>query len=276
MVFLCGRPGCGRESSATLQIDAPSSTISLVDPRVSRDGVPLCPHHADATTPPMGWTMNDLRSQNRTLAPVPEIGPATGEIVNNPTGRRAKTGGTPLFDNTRPAERSTARKPRKADAPSTPSSTTTAGAAGGTDPSPADAAERAAAQESLRFPVSRDLDSMPVSAREERRRSDQADGGERDVRPAATTDGAGESTAGGRDDRDGVARSRRRRDLAAPSDGPDTRPSKRREVGDDEEAEAVEEEKFSWSFKFDEDDEQPEELQAKSPLLSRAFRSSVG
>ena len=74
MKFLCGRPGCGKESTATLQIDAPSTTVSLVDPRISRDGVPLCARHADATTPPMGWTMNDLRSRSRSLAAVPDEG----------------------------------------------------------------------------------------------------------------------------------------------------------------------------------------------------------
>ncbi len=65
--FLCGRPGCGRESTATLQIDAISETVSLVDPKVSRDGVPLCPRHADATSPPLGWAMNDLRSTSQAL-----------------------------------------------------------------------------------------------------------------------------------------------------------------------------------------------------------------
>ncbi len=66
--FLCGRPGCGRESTATLQIDAISETVSLVDPKVSRDGVPLCPRHADATSPPLGWAMNDLRSTSQALS----------------------------------------------------------------------------------------------------------------------------------------------------------------------------------------------------------------
>ncbi len=66
--FLCGRPGCGRESTATLQIDAISEIVSLVDPKVSRDGVPLCPRHADSTTPPLGWAMNDLRSTSQALS----------------------------------------------------------------------------------------------------------------------------------------------------------------------------------------------------------------
>ena len=36
----------------------------------------------------------------------------------------------------------------------------------------------------------------------------------------------------------------------------------------------VNDDKFPWHFQFD--DDEPEELQAKTPLLSRAFRSSVG
>ena len=62
------------------------------------------------------------------------------------------------------------------------------------------------------------------------------------------------------------ARTRRRKKGLA------SRPTKRREVYDAEEAE---DDKFPWHYQFEEDEE-PEELQAKSPLLSRAFRSSVG
>ncbi|MGB5759825.1 MAG: hypothetical protein WBM50_23120 [Acidimicrobiales bacterium] len=57
----------------------------------------------------------------------------------------------------------------------------------------------------------------------------------------------------------------------AEAEGPATRPSRRREVG--EEAE-VEEDRFPWHFQFDHDE--PEELQASSPLLSRAFRATIG
>jgi len=89
VLFLCGRPGCGRESTATLQIDTPSSTVSLVDPRISRDGVPLCDRHADLTTPPMGWAMNDLRS-NRKLTPVPDQNQPT--ITRTPPRSRPSSG----------------------------------------------------------------------------------------------------------------------------------------------------------------------------------------
>ncbi|MEM8924751.1 MAG: hypothetical protein AAGD35_14705 [Actinomycetota bacterium] len=203
---------------------------------MSRDGVPLCPHHADATTPPMGWTMNDLRSQNRALAPVRELGPSTGEVVTNPTRRGRKA----------PAERARPERPeRTAATPERAASGRTTPAAD-TEPEPS--------QESLSFPVSRGLDSMTVSAR------------------------AGDEEADVVDAADERAAARARRRAAAENSGPASRPSKRREVDPEPEAgaEAEEEEKFSWTFKFDDDEEQPEELQAKSPLLSRAFRSSVG
>lgn len=224
VVFLCGRPGCGRESSATLQIDAPSSTISLVDPRVSRDGVPLCPHHADSTTPPLGWSMNDLRSRNRTLAPVRTLGPRTGEIVSAPPGA---SGG--------------AKRKGKKPNPLFQASRTEAEAEIGPAPTAAEA-------DPLSFQVSRDLKSMAVTALPDRDvdadpddRPDPATGP--DVRPID-------------DDED---------------NGPPSRPSRRREVVDEDD---VEDDKFPWHHQFD--DDEPQELQAKSPLLSRAFRSSVG
>jgi hypothetical protein len=56
---------------------------------------------------------------------------------------------------------------------------------------------------------------------------------------------------------------------------PASRPSKRRDVV--EETPEPDEEKFPWHFSFKGDDnEQPQELKAKTPLLARAFRSSVG
>lgn len=58
--------------------------------------------------------------------------------------------------------------------------------------------------------------------------------------------------------------------------GPSSRPDRRREVaedGSDEEAEENED-RFPWHFQFD--DDEPEELQASSPLLSRAFRATTG
>lgn len=56
--------------------------------------------------------------------------------------------------------------------------------------------------------------------------------------------------------------------------GPDSRPTRRRELDDDEDAHGGED-RFPWHFQFDEDDE-PEELQASTPLLSRAFRATTG
>lgn len=189
----------------------------------------------------MGWTMNDLRSQNRALAPVRELGPSTGEVVTNPTRRGRKA----------PAERTRPERTERTARTERTERTERTAAAASERAAPANASAPEPSQESLSFPVSRGLDSMTVSARA---------GDEEDVVDAA----------------DARAAARARRRAASESSGPASRPSKRREVDPEPEVEAEEEEKFSWTFKFDDDEEQPEELQAKSPLLSRAFRSSVG
>ncbi len=54
-------------------------------------------------------------------------------------------------------------------------------------------------------------------------------------------------------------------------EGPSSRPNRRREVAG---TEPEDEDKFPWHFQFD--DDEPEELQASSPLLSRAFRATTG
>ncbi|MGI9597011.1 MAG: hypothetical protein ACR2QK_12680, partial [Acidimicrobiales bacterium] len=53
--------------------------------------------------------------------------------------------------------------------------------------------------------------------------------------------------------------------------GPSSRPNRRRDVSEEVEEE---EDRFPWHFQFD--DDEPEELQASSPLLSRAFRATIG
>ncbi len=55
------------------------------------------------------------------------------------------------------------------------------------------------------------------------------------------------------------------------SKGPASRPNRRRDVAEETEEE---EDRFPWHFQFD--DDEPEELQASSPLLSRAFRATIG
>jgi hypothetical protein len=65
----------------------------------------------------------------------------------------------------------------------------------------------------------------------------------------------------------------RGRGARAASTAPSSRPAKRRDQVDDD-GEETDEDKFPWHFQFH--DDEPEELQAKSRLLSRAFRSSVG
>ena len=201
----------------------------------------------------MGWTMNDLRNQNRNLAPVRELGPSTGEVVANPGGARSRK--RRPSDNPAPADRLplAARQPEaKAghvrDEQAKAEHGKVENRAGEPDPE----------AESLSFPVSRGLDSMTVSARSAESEAIETDRGDE----AAST----------KADQTSQRRVDRRRN--AGHEGPESRPAKHRDASYEPEDEA--EESFSWSFKYDEDDEQPEGLQAKSPLLSRAFRSSVG
>lgn len=54
-------------------------------------------------------------------------------------------------------------------------------------------------------------------------------------------------------------------------DAPASRPTRRRDVAEEAEED---EDRFPWHFQYE--DDEPEEMQASSPLLSRAFRSSTG
>ncbi len=58
---------------------------------------------------------------------------------------------------------------------------------------------------------------------------------------------------------------------AKADEGPESRPTRRRDVPEDVEEP---EERFPWHHQYQ--DDEPEEMQASSPLLSRAFRSSTG
>ncbi len=181
----------------------------------------------------MGWSMNDLRSRNRTLAPVPSLGPRTGEIVSTPPKARPK--GNPLFQDSRPAD-----EQDEAIA----------------DDELEDEAE--STQPTLSFPVSRDLRSMPVTAA-----TGELD--ESEVPDHLNLAGGAEEPEA--EDGGPSARGAKGKKNKAPA----SRPAKRRETLDSDESE---DDKFPWHYQFD--DDEPEELQAKSPLLSRAFRSSVG
>jgi len=231
--FLCGRPGCGKESTATLQIDAPSETVSLVDPRISRDGVPLCARHADATSPPMGWTMNDLRSRNRALSAVPDEGsvptstpprvrpePAAGTEgagrVERSRAERDAADGLPGSGKTMPRRQSIAERVRKTGEVDRVSA----------DATPAD---------------------------------DAGDHKFRSSRPAPSDEAASQEARPGRSA------------SASADEGPESRPTRRRDVPEDVEEP---EERFPWHHQYQ--DDEPEEMQASSPLLSRAFRSSTG
>jgi hypothetical protein len=203
------------ESTATLQIDAPSETVSLVDPRISRDGVPLCARHADATTPPMGWTMNDLRSRGRSLSAVPDEGSV-------PTSTPPRV---------RPPEDGAARHMSKRQ-----SISERAGQA--TDETAEDGDDSLAAT----------ADERPDSKR-------------------ATAEAGARSTA--------AARSATDDDVDGDGDAPASRPKRRRDVAAEDETEQ-QEEQFAFHFGFKSDEDEPAELQASSPLLSRAFRATTG
>lgn len=58
---------------------------------------------------------------------------------------------------------------------------------------------------------------------------------------------------------------------ATGDDAPESRPTRRRDLPEEV---AEPEERFPWHHQYQ--DDEPEEMQASSPLLSRAFRSSTG
>lgn len=229
---------------ATLQIDAVAETVSLVDPRVSRDGVPLCARHADSTTPPMGWTMNDLRSTSRALggadeplvaATPPRVRPST---IEDRPARRARAD-----------ERPSARSQRGGATMSTRQSIQErARRTGGVEP--------VTAADDLDLDLDLDLDVDDNSDHGDQRSADVLPL-TRDRRPAA----------------DPVARSGRSR-AAADGTAPSSRPARRREATAETE-EPRQQDLFPWHYEFDGEDE-PEELHASSPLLSRAFRATIG
>jgi len=202
--------------------------------------------------------MNDLRSRDRTLAPVRSIGPRTGEVVSNPLPRAV---GNPLFQDSRyeiEAERAAERAAERLRA-----------AARGEVPEGDDEADTGG----FSFPVSQELRHMPVSAARppvetvppDEPRPEPAVSAE-DTRATARRGGWVATISGANS---GASPS------AATRKAPASRPTKRREVV--EEAPESEEERFPFHFSFKEaDTEEPQELKAKTPLLARAFRSSVG
>ncbi len=223
----------------------------------------------------MGWTMNDLRNQNRALAPVQELGPTTGDIVSAPGSGGPRRGGRP----------STARRDRDRGRASArgPSRTEDREQAPRVRPDDdGDVEPDGDGDRSLNFPVSRQLEAMPVSARVDDEPGDDADGldhdPDRDGASAADGDEPGsDSGPSGAPSRRAAAdaRSSRARRRSEPADSPASRPSRRRDEADVAEAEQA---GFSWDFKYDDEDEddKPDEFQPTGRLLSRAFRSSVG
>jgi len=205
--FLCGRPGCGKNSTATLQIDAPSSTVSLIDPRISRDGVPLCDRHADLTTPPMGWSMNDMRSQQQ-LSAVPTGDDIPTRVPKVPPRSRSNESSKEQQDSGSSKKQKVAKRVKKKNSDQDKL-----------------VAKANVAKEDSRFEDSRPSVNQVLEERRSKKRKE----------------------------------------------GLSNRPAKRREVLSEDVKEA---DKFPWHHQFD--DDEPEELHADSPLLSRAFRSSVG
>ena len=211
----------------------------------------------------MGWTMNDLRSRDRTLAPVRSIGPRTGEVVSNP---RPRAVGNPLFQDSRyevEAERAAERAAERLRA-----------AARGDELGYDDEDDTAG----FSFPVTQELRHMPVSAArppvevvrpEIRPEPEPEPAVSAEVTRATARRGGWAAAISGASPSAGNA------NAAATPKAPASRPSKRREVV--EEAPEPEEERFPFHFSFKEaDTEEPQELKAKTPLLARAFRSSVG
>ncbi len=184
--------------------------------------MPLCSRHADATTPPVGWTMNDLRTTSGAVAGVADrdhgISSAPPRVRPDSDEERTSTG--------RMSRRQSIAERARRDAP---------------------AAESTGSGDETSSTNGVDSNEPTLFDDEAQQRLLDEKLAER----AARRPSAGKGQAGR---------------------GPDSRPSRRRRV---EEPAAKGEDGFPWTFHLDDEDE-PEELQASTPLLSRAFRASTG
>jgi len=63
-VRTCSRIGCGAFATATAMLRYEDRAVEVIDLVRERDPglVDLCPDHAARLTPPMGWTIADLRA----------------------------------------------------------------------------------------------------------------------------------------------------------------------------------------------------------------------
>lgn len=181
--------------------------------------------------------MNDLRSRNRALSAVPDEG-----SVPTSTPPRVRPEPAAGADGSGRVERSRAER----DTDGAPGSGKS-GQAGTTMPRRQSIAERVRKTGEVDRVTA---DGGGVTAGDHKFRSS---------RPAASGD---ETMAPG---------SRSNSASAKADEGPDSRPTRRRDVPEDVEEP---EERFPWHHQYQ--DDEPEEMQASSPLLSRAFRSSTG
>ncbi len=85
---MCGRPSCEAESVATLAIDPSVSAVVLSDPITSREGIPLCERHANATTAPVGWELIDNRVEKAPLEAVDQAKEQLRAVPSRPERRR--------------------------------------------------------------------------------------------------------------------------------------------------------------------------------------------
>lgn len=71
MIEHCAR--CGGPAAAVMSFDYDERAVWLDDLAQSVPvgaGYPLCAHHADRMTPPLGWTLTDHRNTARLFAPL--------------------------------------------------------------------------------------------------------------------------------------------------------------------------------------------------------------
>lgn len=90
MDLVCGRPGCSKDATATLQIDTESMVVRISDCESSIEGIALCAKHANATSAPIGWQLIDEREtqQEATQTSEPDID-LVDSVKSRPTKRRA-------------------------------------------------------------------------------------------------------------------------------------------------------------------------------------------
>lgn len=220
----------------------------------------------------MGWSMNDLRSRSRSLAAVSDDDASPRSTP--PRVRPEELPAEQRSSGQRMSRRQSIEERARREAEGNPNSDSRNGSQPsertGAVPASGNGQRLTKKQRRAARAAKRAKDRQKVEASQSGAESNRADSNSADS-SVADSKGASQRQSD-QNDRNPQARDRRSRKpvVSETENGVTSRPNRRRET----EEVASDEEKFPWHFQFD--DDEPDQLQASSPLLSRAFRATIG